>query len=170
MSFQSSQHSQYGSGPDFSMLGNLYSSTDVLGVNITGKEGFAQKQKVMNLQNALAKKGYGLCQSVGLTYDCEWEGGLYDAATKKAVEEFQRDSGLTVDGKAGKNTLTKLGLKVLESRANQGRPALPSEILLPAVSKPDHPAVAAIQKYKWPVVGVTAAGVGYYVWWKFFRK
>ena len=36
------------------------------------------------------------------------ENGVFDSATNTAVKAFQRSQGLTVDGKAGKNTLKKL--------------------------------------------------------------
>ena len=36
--------------------------------------------------------------------------GIFGSATKNAVERFQRDSGLSVDGIAGKNTLSALGI------------------------------------------------------------
>ena len=178
MSFQSSKHSHYGSQTPFAVRGMSWiTSTDVLSLGAEGS-------KVRTLQEALASKGYGICQthttgsklaphsrmeSAKPWYTCTWKEGTFDAATKKAVEDFQGENGLKVDGKAGKNTFTKLGISLMPS-PNEGylprvAPQLPAE-----VSKPDHPAVAAIQKYKWPVVGVTAAGVGYYVWWKFFRK
>ena len=36
--------------------------------------------------------------------------GIYGTATKKAVSDFQKDNGLAVDGVAGKNTLSALGI------------------------------------------------------------
>ena len=151
-------------------------STDVLSLGAEGR-------KVVTLQKALASKGYGICQthttgsklaphsrmeSAKPWYTCTWKEGTFDAATKKAVEDFQGDNGLKVDGKAGKNTFTKLGISLMPSPNEGSRPAERPQ-LPAAVSKPDHPAIAALQKYKWPVGGVAVIGLGYYVWWKFIK-
>lgn len=57
--------------------------------------------EVTALQTALKSRGY----YTG-TVD-----GIYGTATRTAVRNFQRDSGLTVDGIAGKNTLSALGVQ-----------------------------------------------------------
>lgn len=57
--------------------------------------------EVTALQTALKSRGY----YTG-TVD-----GIYGTATKTAVQNFQRDSGLAVDGIAGKNTLAALGVQ-----------------------------------------------------------
>lgn len=56
---------------------------------------------VKNLQKALINKGYS-CGSTGAD-------GEFGNNTKSAVEKFQKAKGLTVDGIAGKNTVTALG-------------------------------------------------------------
>ncbi len=60
---------------------------------------FGQKgEAVKQLQDKLVKLGY-------LTQDQVTKGeGNFGYQTKAAVEKFQRDAGITVDGKAGKNT------------------------------------------------------------------
>mgnify|MGYP002616063103 CR=1 FL=1 len=45
--------------------------------------------------------------------------GIYGSATERAVRAFQRKNGLTVDGKAGTQTLEALGLPA-DSGANSG--------------------------------------------------
>lgn len=58
-------------------------------------------EDVSELQKLLVKKGYS-CGSCGID-------GSFGDDSEKAVREFQKCSGLTVDGKAGENTITKLG-------------------------------------------------------------
>ena len=58
-------------------------------------------QEVIKLQQALKDKGYDI------TVD-----GVYGAKTREAVIKFQKDNGLTPDGIAGANTLSKLNLNV----------------------------------------------------------
>ncbi len=57
-------------------------------------------EEVRKIQTALKNKGY-----FNSSID-----GIYGTITKKAVERFQKDYGLTVDGIAGKNTLKALGI------------------------------------------------------------
>lgn len=59
---------------------------------------------VIELKKLLIKAGY----STGVTVDTE-NSKNFGPATKKLVEEYQRDSGLTVDGIAGSRTITSLG-------------------------------------------------------------
>ena len=59
---------------------------------------------VIELKKLLIKAGY----SQGITTDTASSGNYYNN-TVKAVKAYQRDNGLTVDGKAGKNTITALG-------------------------------------------------------------
>lgn len=56
---------------------------------------------VSELQKLLVKKGYS-CGSCGID-------GSFGDDSEKAVREFQKCSVLTVDGKAGENTITQLG-------------------------------------------------------------
>jgi len=58
----------------------------------------AEGDAVRALQNQLIK----------LKYMSGYSDGSYGEKTKSAVENFQRNNGLTVDGKAGKTTLAKL--------------------------------------------------------------
>lgn len=58
---------------------------------------------VKNLQKALIGKGYS-CGGKGAD-------GQFGDNTESAVKKFQKAKGLTVDGKAGKNTITALGGK-----------------------------------------------------------
>ena len=55
---------------------------------------------VKKLQNALIKAGYSVGSSGA--------DGIYGDATKKAVQAYQKANGLSVDGIAGNNTLSKL--------------------------------------------------------------
>ena len=57
-------------------------------------------EEVKILQNALNEAGY----------DCGAVDGIFGKNTKKAVEAFQKDKGLKVDGICGKRTWTALGL------------------------------------------------------------
>lgn len=57
---------------------------------------------VKAMQQALLDQGYSLGGNPAT--------GKFASATEKAVRQFQKDHGLTVDGVAGKNTITALGL------------------------------------------------------------
>ena len=45
-----------------------------------------------------------------LGYDCGNADGNMGEKTKKSIEQFQKDNGLTVDGKLGSKTLKTLGI------------------------------------------------------------
>ncbi len=57
-------------------------------------------EEVRTIQNFLKESGY-----YGGSID-----GIYGTATKNAVERFQRDKGLSVDGIAGDKTLSAMGI------------------------------------------------------------
>ena len=61
---------------------------------------------VIELKKLLIAKGYGK----GLTTNTSSSRNFY-GSTRIAVKNFQRDNGLTIDGKAGKKTITALGGK-----------------------------------------------------------
>ncbi len=75
-------------------------SFSVSGVFALSKIG-SRSQEVREIQIALKERGY---------FDSKVD-GIFGTITKKAVERFQKDNGLAVDGIAGKNTLKALGLK-----------------------------------------------------------
>jgi len=55
--------------------------------------------------------------------------GIYGKATTAAVKAFQKQNGLTVDGKAGPKTLTALGLNNSASDARSGDVALLARLI-----------------------------------------
>lgn len=59
---------------------------------------------VIELKKLLINAGY----SKGVTVNTKSSGNFY-GSTRKAVKAYQRDNGLAIDGKAGKNTITALG-------------------------------------------------------------
>lgn len=59
---------------------------------------------VIELKKLLINAGY----SKGITVNTKASGNFY-GSTREAVKAYQRDNGLTIDGKAGKNTITALG-------------------------------------------------------------
>lgn len=79
----------------FCILGVIL-ATSVFALSKIGSRG----EEVKKIQTALKNKGYFTSQI----------DGIYGTKTKKAVEQFQKDYGLTVDGIAGKNTLKALGI------------------------------------------------------------
>ncbi len=44
--------------------------------------------------------------------------GIFGSKTKKAVEQYQKDNGLTVDGIAGPKTLSKMGLEIASNNSS----------------------------------------------------
>ena len=61
-------------------------------------------QDVIELKKLLIAKGY----KDGITTDTSTSKN-FGSATRKLVKQFQEDNGLTVDGVAGKQTITTLG-------------------------------------------------------------
>jgi hypothetical protein len=53
--------------------------------------------------------------------------GVYDAATKAAVEDFQRANGLTVDGIAGPQTMALIQKQLITGDSQMGGSGLPSK-------------------------------------------
>lgn len=74
----------------------VLSAVSVLAYSAYGSRG----DEVREIQTRLAALGY-----YGGTID-----GIYGTGTKKAVQKFQQDRGLTVDGIAGKQTLNALNI------------------------------------------------------------
>lgn len=74
----------------------VLSAVSVLAYSAYGSRG----DEVREIQTRLAALGY-----YGGTID-----GIYGSATKKAVQKFQQDRGLTADGIAGKQTLNALNI------------------------------------------------------------
>ncbi len=74
----------------------LVLATSVFALSKIGSRG----EEVRKIQTALRDKGYFSSQI----------DGIFGTKTKKAVEKFQKEHGLTVDGIAGKNTLKALGI------------------------------------------------------------
>ncbi len=75
-------------------------SLSVFGVFALSKIG-SRSEEVREIQIALKEKGY---------FNSKID-GIFGTITKKAVENFQRDNGLTVDGIVGVKTLKALGIK-----------------------------------------------------------
>ncbi len=78
------------------VLVTVLSAISVLAYSAYGSRG----DEVREIQTRLAALGY-----YGGTID-----GIYGTGTKKAVQKFQQDRGLTADGIAGKQTLNALNI------------------------------------------------------------
>ncbi|MEE1197887.1 MAG: spore cortex-lytic enzyme [Acutalibacteraceae bacterium] len=78
------------------VLVTVLSAISVLAYSAYGSRG----DEVREIQTRLAALGY-----YGGTID-----GIYGTQTKKAVQKFQQDRGLTADGIAGKQTLNELNI------------------------------------------------------------
>ena len=76
-------------------VGDLVGSASPLRVLTAGATG----EQVQQLQSQLAQLGY---------LSASFSSGVYDEATRRAVEEFQRMNGLTADGAAGEATFSRL--------------------------------------------------------------
>lgn len=63
-------------------------------------------------------------------YNCGTPDGKFGTGTDNAVRSFQKSKGLTIDGKAGKNTLLQLNTAVgtLDDYHKYGRPISSSEV------------------------------------------
>jgi hypothetical protein len=76
------------------------------------KKGCPKSKEVKEIQHALAKLGYFEGEGGGMSKECatnvEACDGIFDWRTKKAVEDFQTDKGLTKDGAVGEQTITAL--------------------------------------------------------------
>ncbi|MBR4100003.1 MAG: spore cortex-lytic enzyme [Clostridia bacterium] len=83
----------------FSLCLGLAFSIFITGALALSKMG-SRSQEVRQIQTALKERGY---------FNSNID-GIFGTITKKAVERFQKDNGLTVDGIAGKNTLKALGI------------------------------------------------------------
>jgi peptidoglycan hydrolase-like protein with peptidoglycan-binding domain len=88
------------------------------------------KQGVRRLQTELTTLGYKDARGQALQVD-----GDFGANTRFAVEAFQRDHGLTVDGKVGRQTQTALE-QALKTRPAQA--VAPGLVLLSDPKNPDH--------------------------------
>lgn len=94
--------------------------------------------EVEALQNKLIQAGYTGKDGQPLTADKH-----YGPNTEHAVREFQQAHGLTVDGKAGANTLGALAAAASQQGPAQAAPAAPVEPTVPAQATPTQPAPAA---------------------------
>jgi hypothetical protein len=77
---------------------------------LSGKKSITINQRgesVKEIQKMLYSIGYDYLVTNFETLE-DWNDGIYGKSTKLAVETFQEDNGLKVDGVMGKNTLTKL--------------------------------------------------------------
>ncbi len=72
---------------------------------------------VQALQQRLSENGQGVRPT-----------GSYDAATQRAVENFQRERGLQVDGDAGRETLTSLGFTFRRARVDDALARVRTEV------------------------------------------
>lgn len=75
--------------------------------------------EVVQIQKKLSSWGY---------YDGDID-GIYGSRTKKAVERFQRNNGLTVDGIAGTNTLRAMGINSQSAYSNDNDAKLLARII-----------------------------------------
>lgn len=95
---------------------------------------------VKSLQQQLANQGYKLAVD-----------GIYGAQTKSAVTEYQRKSGLTVDGIAGNQTmgsLSKLSSPAPQQTAQPApQPAPAAQPSTPSTPYSDNPEVQAMDNY-----------------------
>ena len=83
----------------FALIGAGYVFTRVLKAGMKGVD-------VVELKKLLIAHGY----TDGITTDTD-KSKYYGASTRKAVKAFQKDAGLKVDPKAGKETIRALGGK-----------------------------------------------------------
>ena len=81
------------------IIGFLIAALSIISVTALSQMG-SRGNEVSKIQKALKERGY-YTGSVD---------GIFGTATKRAVEQFQRDNKLKVDGIAGKETLSALGI------------------------------------------------------------
>lgn len=89
-----------------------------------------QGDDVSGLQQSLTRLGYRDAQGHPLKLDSD-----YGPRTKEAVEAYQRENGLHVDGIAGKDTLESIG-KQLSKEKVSATAAITGVV---AMTKPEHP-------------------------------
>lgn len=98
----------------------LLSVTGVFALSKIGSRG----EEVRKIQTALKEKGY---------FNSKVD-GIFGTITKKAVEKFQKSSGLTVDGIAGKNTLKALGIADANNNSYGGYSSQDFDLLVRIIS------------------------------------
>lgn len=84
----------------------------------------SRSEEVRQIQTVLKEQGY-------------YEGnvdGIFGTATKRAVANFQRDKGLTVDGIAGVNTLKALGISGANTNSFGGYSSADYDLLARIIS------------------------------------
>lgn len=84
----------------------------------------SRSEEVRQIQTALKNRGY-------LTGKVD---GIFGTLTKKAVERFQKDNGLKVDGIAGKNTLKALGINDADNNYYGGYSSSDFDLLVRIIS------------------------------------
>lgn len=88
----------------------------------TLREGSSNKEEIARLQQALKDAGYGnYLGNAGVD-------GIYGSGTKAAVEAYQKDKGLQVDGIAGNQTLGSLygNSQQVQQMTQPAAPAVPA--------------------------------------------
>lgn len=101
----------------------LILSVSVTGVFALSKIG-SRSEEVRQIQTALKNRGY---------FDSKID-GIFGTLTKKAVERFQKDNGLRVDGIAGKNTLKALGITNADNNYYGGYSSSDFDLLVRIIS------------------------------------
>ena len=87
----------------YSSLSSTSSSSKTTSSSYTKKVSkYYQSSIVKKVQKKLNKLGY----------DCGKADGIYGTKTKNAIEDFQYDNGMTVDGKIKKTLLKKLKINI----------------------------------------------------------
>jgi Predicted chitinase len=99
-------------------------------------------QRNRHVQELLNQRGYRDASGHPLTVD-----GDYGAQTRQAVEKFQREQHLKVDGVAGPNTLLRLeALTHTQANAGHPAPAAPVHAALSQLNDASHPDHALYQQ------------------------
>ncbi len=84
----------------------------------------SRSEEVREIQIALKERGY---------FNSKID-GIFGTITKKSVERFQKDNGLTVDGIVGKNTLKALGIKNADNNSFNGYSSQDFDLLVRIIS------------------------------------